>query len=436
MKLIDRPGGVSGMDMVTYKKNQACAKRKAEEAFSVSKRRERESSWQEKMNTSVQVDSSTDDDEEDDQDSGDEYNVDYEPKNKTVTLDISKKALRNAALAAEKNSISNRGAAEFTAALVTGGGTSIDNLPISKSNFNKHKTKAREEKAFDIKESDLEMLRDKDGLWVIHWDGKTLKKLQHSGENSEYVAVVMKALHTDKEILLEVINLKDCDGEGSKREADAIFAKLMDYGVNPKTIVGFVFDTTATNSGLINGVVVRLQALLGDHYLQLACRHHVFELVCGASSSLVYHAEKQNKNNKGKKKGTESPEEPLFKAFAASWKLVDKSNYQTFTPLTREQAQSCELIVAFLLQWLDGDSLRHDYKELVELTVLYLGGVFPAEYNFTFKAPGAFHHARWMSKVLYTLKYALFGHQNCFDINETLLSKIKSLASFLSIYTM
>ena len=197
MKLIDRPGGVSGMDMVTYKKNQACAKRKAEEAFSASKRRERESSWQEKMNTSVQVDSSTDDDE-DDQDSGDEYTVDYEPKNKTVTLDISKKALRNAALAAEKNSISNRGAAEFTAALVTGGGTSIDNLPISKSNFNKHKTKAREEKAFDIKESDLEMLRDKDGLWVIHWDGKTLKKLQHSGENSEHVAVVMKALHTDK----------------------------------------------------------------------------------------------------------------------------------------------------------------------------------------------------------------------------------------------
>ena len=91
-------------------------------------------------------------------------------------------------------------------------------------------------------------------------------------------------------------------------------------------------------------------------------------------------------------------------------------------------------VVAFLLQWLEDDAMRHDYKKLIELTILYLGGVFPPQYNFKFKAPGAFHHARWMSKVIYTLKYALFGHQKCFDIESKLFTKIKALASFLAIY--
>ena len=55
----------------------------------------------------------------------------------------------------------------------------------------------------------------------------------------------------------------------------------MEYGVKSETLAGLVFDTTATNSGLLNGVLVRLQTLLGDDYMQLACRHHILELVCG-----------------------------------------------------------------------------------------------------------------------------------------------------------
>ena len=124
----------------------------------------------------------------------------------------------------------------------------------------------------------------------------------------------------------------------------------------------------------------------------------------------------------------------LFRAFVASWKLVDKTDYRVFTPSTRERQVSAEAVVAFLLQWLEDDAMRHDYKELIELTILYLGGVFPPQYKFTFKAPGAFHHARWMSKIIYTLKYALFGHQVCFSIDDTLFTKIKALASFLAIY--
>jgi len=182
--------------------------------------------------------------------------------------------------------------------------------------------------------------------------------------------------------------------------------------------------------------VVRLQKLLKQEYLQLACRHHVLELVSGASCSLVYHDNDKPTTKKGKtKRCTESPEEPIFKAFAAAWKDVDKSDCRTFAPSCREQGDMCHGTVVFLLQWLDDESLRHDCGELVELAILFLGGVFPSGRAFSFKAPGAFHHARLMSKIIYKIKLALFGHQlPSPNIEAPKLTKIKSLASFLCLY--
>ena len=50
------------------------------------------------------------------------------------------------------------------------------------------------------------------------------------------------------------------------------------------------------------------------------------------------------------------------------------------------------------------------------------------------KAPGARHHARWMSKVIYSIKIAMFQDQLKCDILESLLTKIVDLARFLCLY--
>ena len=50
------------------------------------------------------------------------------------------------------------------------------------------------------------------------------------------------------------------------------------------------------------------------------------------------------------------------------------------------------------------------------------------------KAPGARHHARWMSKVIYTIKIAMLQHQLKNDIPDCLLMKIVNLAKFLCLY--
>lgn len=49
---------------------------------------------------------------------------------------------------------------------------------------------------------------------------------------------------------------------------------------------------------------------------------------------------------------------------------------------------------------------REDYRELCELILFYLGGSIPR--GFFIRRPGADHHARFMSKAIYILKYIYF----------------------------
>ena len=62
------------------------------------------------------------------------------------------------------------------------------------------------------------------------------------------------------------------------------------------------------------------------------------------------------------------------------------------------------------------------------------GKKLPEEIEFKMKAPGARHHAHWMSKVIYTIKIATFQDHLKYDISESLLTKIVDLARFLCLY--
>ena len=59
--------------------------------------------------------------------------------------------------------------------------------------------------------------------------------------------------------------------------------------MNKPLIKGLVFDTTSVNTGLVNGVVARLEKFTESGLLQLVCRHHIFELCCGAAAEVVYN---------------------------------------------------------------------------------------------------------------------------------------------------
>ncbi|GBN67135.1 hypothetical protein AVEN_267117-1 [Araneus ventricosus] len=53
--------------------------------------------------------------------------------------------------------------------------------------------------------------------------------------------------------------------------------------------------------------------------------------------------------------------------------------------------------------------VRDDYRELIELSSVFLGG--DAENKFKIRPPGAIPQARWMARAIYSLKLSLFSSQ-------------------------
>jgi hypothetical protein len=74
-------------------------------------------------------------------------------------------------------------------------------------------------------------------------------------------------------------------------------------------------------------------------------------------------------------------------------------------------------------------SPRNDYKELLELTIIFLGGV-PVS-GVKFKRPGAMSSARWMAKALYCLKLCLFRRQLSPSLTATEANGLLRVAVFI-----
>lgn len=71
--------------------------------------------------------------------------------------------------------------------------------------------------------------------------------------------------------------------------------------------------------------------------------------------------------------------------------------------------------------------IRDDYREFLELALLYSGG--NTVNGITMKSPGPVNRARFMQKAIYILKMALFSNQ--IDINNNKKIVIEDIAGFL-----
>jgi hypothetical protein len=160
------------------------------------------------------------------------------------------------------------------------------------------------------------------------------------------------------------------------------------------------FDTTASNSGHKKGAAVLLEKLLGRNLIHLACRHHIFELVVSKVFVSLFGP-------------TTAPEIIMFQRFKKVWYAIDHRNFaaviderllESVTKSLRDQA------VEFYKHVLENTSvfcLRGDYKELVELCLIFLGES-PTSKMYHFKCPGALHNARYMFIRLVLIKMFSF----------------------------
>ena len=364
MKGPERVGRIAGLDQTLQQQN----KRKQAKIFAKQRAVERE---EHRVLQNNPITENNENEEDIVVLDNEECTAEAEPKPKkyreSITLHLNPKTWsKKVCSAADKHSVSHRGVTEIVSALIQAGNGDINEMSLSRETVRRHRNKTRTDKAASILEEQLSgMTRNGENEtkgYVIHWDGKMLKPLEHAGKKQEVLAVLLTSTHDESEILLSIIQLQH--GEGNAEiESQKIIAALDELEIDQSLIIGLVFDTTSLNTGIHNGVVVRLQREFDHKLLQLPCRHHVYELLCGSAARFVYG-------------DTNSPREEVFSILVKNWQNLNKTDYVLYSPQTRCVHDQCDQVVEFCQSALVGGEAfryRNDYKELLELTLIYLG---------------------------------------------------------------
>ena len=132
-----------------------------------------------------------------------------------------------------------------------------------------------------------------------------------------------------------------------------------------KSLRGMVFDTTSSNTGAQTAACVSLQNALSKPLLWFACRHHIGEIIL-THVWAVLNIET-----------SKSPEISLFQRFQKSFPTISIAD-KNFDIFDRTQNVSKnEEIIALCNSYLAQPTSRDDYKELVQLTLLYEKFNFP-----------------------------------------------------------
>jgi len=306
--------------------------------------------------------------------------------------------------ALDRAKVSDRNAAIILTEAASIFNCDVRNVNINRSSIRRKRKECRSHLAASIKNE-----FSVDSQLVVHWDGKLLQDLTGK-EHVDRLPVLVTGLGVHK--LLGVPKLVGGTGENT---AAAVYAALDDWGLTHQ-VQGMCFDTTSSNTGHRTGACILLEQKFGRDLFHLACRHHTMELVLAAAFTAVMGP-------------TSGPDVLMFKRFQAHWEFIDQSNFQDC--MTDELASvrvqpTRDMLLEFFTAQLEIAQPRDDYRELIELAIIFLGQVPPR--GVRFRVPGPMHHARWMSKVLYSIKVWLFRAQ--FKLTAKEEKNIKELCLF------
>ena len=276
----------------------------------------------------------------------------------------------------------------FAASVTNTIGINLDDTNINRGSALR---KAQEER-IKIADSTRENFKVPDMI-VTHHDGKIMKT--KGNRLSNRVCVYITGVdNTGTKKLLGVPETKDGTGAA---EADVVKGQLIKWNIG-KEVVGMVFDTTSSNTGAENGACRYLEDWLENPIFWLGCRHHVHEL----------HVKRVVQEVTGL---TKDPGVTIFRRLKSEWYKIeiDYNNLSKFdyTSVPAWMQEEGAAVLAWAEQELGKNTWpRADYRELLELTIVCLGGEVP---GFEFHLPGPDHHARWMSKNIYFLKLKLLS---------------------------
>lgn len=306
--------------------------------------------------------------------------------------------------ALDRAKVSNRNAVYIVVAICKALNQNIGNIACSASTIRRCRQNFRKKTAEEIKKT-----FNTSASLVVHWDGKMMQALT-SKEKVDRLAILVSGNGLTKLLNVPVIT----SGTGES-QAQAVYESLLDWNVSNR-VNAMCFDTTASNSGQDAGACTLLEKKLGKTLLALACRHHIMELPVSSVFNVLF----------GPSSG---PKIKLFERFQQKWPQIDETKFESGI----EDHNLCHLItpfkadlIVFIKCQLNNFQPRDDYKELLQLTLLFLGENSTKSVHIN--SPGAVHRARWMAKIIYCLKIYLFRKQ--FSLSASELSALRNFNLF------
>ncbi|KAL4084393.1 hypothetical protein QTP88_028216 [Uroleucon formosanum] len=284
----------------------------------------------------------------------------------------------------DKCKISDRDAVHLITACIEAVALDTNDFAVNRTSIRNARQIFRKNNTSNIKSKFIDLNLN---YGIVHWDSKILPTLVGKYNSSPF------------------------KGHGNEI-CSAVYDELENWGLLEK-IQGFVFDTTASNSGRLNGACVLLEQKLGRNVLFLTCRHHIFEITLQAVFIEAKFAP------------SSGPDIPHFKRFIDNWKNINKNEYSVWT----DDSMTFDILINvrdkildFAEKKLQDCFPRDDYKEFLQLIVIFLGGKLKGNVNF--RQPGAYHLARWMAKD-YQQNYWTY-HLSFFKIYDEGLYMFKS----------
>lgn len=278
----------------------------------------------------------------------------------------------------------------------------------SKGNIHVKHKKHRRLYANNVREKTKTSLAEENGASFLHWDEKQLENATQEQLESNFVercAILASNKHGAH--LLAIRKLVSATG---CIIADACVFLLQLFCFT-SSIVGIVFDTTASNTGFENGAGPIIERRVGKKLLYLACRHHVYEIFLRSAYEMIVS------------KST-SPFAKMSETVKTMWGALDFDDVRLLElPKSTNKliVNAKQSLIGFYESIIDSQ-VRNDYREAAELAITLLGGT-----KRFFKKPAGDSNARWMSKFLYTAKAYMFGNQLGFADTE-----IKLYQTFLT----
>lgn len=321
-----------------------------------------------------------------------------------------RKDMLTARLAAvlDKCKVSDRDAVHLLTACVDAVHLSPSEFVINRTSIKRAREGFRKKTSLNVKSNFNELNLN---YVAIHWDSKILPDITAKSK-VDRLPIIATALNVEQ--LLGVPQLSS----GTGREiASAVYDILQEWSLLD-IVQAVVFDTTASNTGRLHGACHILTQKLGREVLHLACRHHVYEIVLQGVFSEVQLSP------------STGPDIPLFKRFKNTWQAIDQTQISTYlldADVKNILKDDANEIVLYSKNKIKEDLPRDDYRELLELIIIFLGET-PSR-GIHFRQPGAYHLARWMAKAIYCLKIYLFRQQ--FKITQREENALKRICCFI-----